>query len=133
MELELYRDPSKDGCTLGRLAINGVFECYTLERPIEGDGIVAIPEGTYPVVLGWSAHFQRVVPRINSVPEREDIEIHFGNWVTNTTGCILVGEHKEQAMIMNSMAAFKLLLDKIYDAVGKEAISIRVINPEVTQ
>lgn len=131
MELELWRDPTQDGCTLGRLAINGVFECWTLERPISGDGIVlAISEGTYPVTLGWSEHFQRIVPRINNVPGRYDIEIHFGNWVTNTTGCVLVGEHKDKAMIMNSVAAFETLLEKLREAAVKEAISIRVINPQ---
>lgn len=132
MKLELYRDPTKDACTLGKLSINGVFECFTLERPISGAGIVAIPatgEGAYPVTLGWSAHFQRVVPHINNVPDRTEIEIHWGNWVTNTTGCVLVGEERGVFEIMNSGAAFDALFDKLREAAIQEAISIRVVNP----
>jgi Family of unknown function (DUF5675) len=89
MELELFRDPTKDGCTLGSLSINGIFECYSLEPPLTGPAPVAIPALIYPVTLGWSAHFQRIVPHITNVPGREEIEIHWGNYVTNTKGCIL--------------------------------------------
>lgn len=133
MELELFRDASANGCTLGRLSINGVFSVYTLEPPIADAEVIAIPQGTYPVTIGWSAHFERMVPHVNNVPDRTEIEIHFGNYVTNTKGCILVGEQKEQTMILNSMAAFNLLFEKLREAAIKEAISIRVINPEVTQ
>lgn len=129
MELELYRDPSKCGITLGQLSINGIFECYTLERPLTGEAIVAIPALVYPVTLGWSKHFQRIVPRINDVPGRSDIEIHFGNFVTNTTGCILVGEHKEATMILNSIKAFDQLLEKLRKAAVEEAVTLKVINP----
>jgi hypothetical protein len=30
MELEVYREATANGCTLGKLSVNGVFRCYTL-------------------------------------------------------------------------------------------------------
>lgn len=128
MELELYRDPTKDGFTLGSLSINGIFECWSLELPLTGEGPVAIPALIYPVTLGWSAHFQRIVPHITNVPGRDEIEIHWGNYVTQTKGCVLVGEHKDKAMILDSRLAFDALFDKLREAAVREAMSIRVIN-----
>ena len=133
MKLALLRDQPDTICTLGTLYTDGVFECYTLEPPLTGNGVVAIPEGIFPVILAWSKHFQKVVPHLLNVPGRQYIEIHWGNYVTNTLGCILVGEIKDKDSILKSVLAFDALFDKIKAALDRQdSITIEITNTKET-
>jgi len=101
--------------TQGQLDIDGIFQCYTLEPP-KGPSYAApfcIPLGTYPVRMGWSNHFQRIVPHILDVPGREYIEIHPGNFPRNTEGCLCVGDTKHRDIIGNSDLAFDELMSEL--------------------
>jgi hypothetical protein len=94
--------------------VAGEERCFTLEPPaVAGssahktgsqvtDGPVCIPAGTYPVKIDFSPRFQRSMPRLFDVPGREGILIHWGNYVENTEGCILVGSSK--SMIQGAVA-----------------------------
>lgn len=93
MLLELFRKTHTPTCVLGELLIDGIFHCYTIELPI-GDGKRgwAIPEGMFPVRIGWSPLFKKQMIRVEPVPGRDGILIHKGNGVEDTSGCILVGK-----------------------------------------
>ena len=57
MELKLERDSLKEDCTLGKLYIDNVFFCYTVEdkvREVKIKDITAIPYGRYKVILNIS-------------------------------------------------------------------------------
>jgi hypothetical protein len=83
------------------LAINGVFQCYTLERQLYVPGMTkpyAIPEGAYPLILQPSPKFPdwSVIPHLQDVPNFTEIEVHDGNWPSDLLGCTAVGtEHQE--------------------------------------
>ena len=112
MLLSLTRTTLTKESYIGKLAVNGVFQCFTLERPTEGP-IVCIPEGTYNVVMSYSQDFEQMMPHLVAVPNRTAIMIHWGNWARNSKGCILVGETASVDFVGSSRAAFAALLNKI--------------------
>lgn len=127
MELGLTTTLMDAIATQGMLDIEGVFECYTLELPYS-DGSVggAIPAGRFPVIPQPSPHFLEVgrtddwvaqyagkMPHI-IIPDRSLIMFHPGNFVSNTKGCVLVGESKGMDVIGSSRPAFAALFRKIY-------------------
>lgn len=127
MNLVLRRDPSKDGCTIGRLyGATGQMICYILEdevREVDGEpvkawkmfGKTAIPQGRYRVTLTMSKRFARVLPLINSVEGFEGIRIHPGNTSADTEGCLLPGMSvaPNGCSVLESRHAFK----KVYDLI----------------
>jgi len=93
VKLLLQRFQCDSTATIGKLYIDGVFECYTLELPVrDGAHGSAILPGIYDVVPTYSPHFNRQMPLLIGVPFRSGIEIHYGGLPRNTLGCILVGE-----------------------------------------
>lgn len=125
MQITLTRTWPSLTATLGSLDIDGVFQCYTLERRD-----VQIPEGTYPVTIQYSPKFQRNMPHIDDVPGRTAIEIHWGNYIEDTDGCVLVGEHKIDAdFIGNSIKAFNELYAKLETVIG-EPMSVIITSKE---
>jgi hypothetical protein len=144
MLLELKRDPSADGCTLGKLFVDGQFECFTLEdtvREVPGQPVsqwkiqdqTAIPLGTYEVIVDFSNHFQKSLPHILNVPGFEGVRIHSGNTADDTEGCILVGGRQGSGEVLDSRTAFGALFPKIQAALAKGEsvkISISEFRPE---
>lgn len=134
MKLTLTRDSFSD-CTLGKLAVNDVYECECLEdkdRKLEcaGEkiyGKTAIPRGTYKIVIDYSNRFKRSLPRLLNVPGFEGIRIHSGNTSADTEGCILVGLSRSGSSITESRAAFNVLFAKLKEAFETgEQITIEV-------
>ena len=122
MNLVLKRDTYTSATTTGSLYVDGVFECFTLEDTYRelADGTVqkiqdatAIPNGTYPIEIIFSPHFNRLMPHVMNVPQFEGVLIHWGNTDLDTHGCILVGQDRAVDAISNSRAAFALLFPKI--------------------
>lgn len=93
--------------TSGLLAVNGVFECYTLEPA------APIPAGVYTLALAFSPHFQTVTPHVLAVPGFTAIEIHWGNFPRDTRGCLLVGQTRAANFVGNSREAFRSLMRKL--------------------
>lgn len=122
MRLILKRE-SNDGTAIsGSLAIDGVFECFTLERVA-----VAIPAGSYPIELTFSPHFGRVLPLLDSVPGRSAIRIHSGNTPPDSEGCILVGSSRANDFVGDSRKAEAQLTSKIGAAIArKEQVTVDV-------
>lgn len=134
MKIEVKREEFTDKSTIGRMYVNGVFECYTLEdkdRKLEAGGqkvygLTSIPRGSYTLIMSFSNRFQKYLPEILNVPQFEGIRIHGGNSDVDSHGCILVGQTKVKDFIGNSRAALAQLLTKIKSVEKKEKITITI-------
>lgn len=115
MMLTILREPSRDGATCGSLYVDGVWECWTLEdveRDVKVAGATAIPVGTYSCVLTYSPRFKTMLPELKAVPGFAGVRIHAGNTVSDTDGCILVGQGREGTTILKSRMALAGLLSR---------------------
>ena len=99
MKLELVRTKLTEHSLTGKLSIDGVFQCYFLERPYNDPEHPPIPEGEYPVRMRdsafWAQHGFKQVPGIFDVPGRTDIEIHPANRASELKGCVHAGSISE--------------------------------------
>lgn len=132
MKLKLVRIEFHDNTTIGKLYLNGQFECYTLEdRDRLGEGLpkvygkTAIPVGEYRLTIEHSARFKRPLPRLHNVPQFEGVLIHPGNKAEDTEGCILVGKVEKDTWIESSKLAFDALLQKL--AQSKESMVLTIV------
>jgi hypothetical protein len=118
MLIEVKRLEFKDTHTVGKLYINGVYECFTLEDAVRNGtkiiGKTAIPIGTYKVIIDASTRFKQDMPHILNVPDFTGVRIHAGNTSADTEGCILVGTSwNGKDFIGNSKIAYKKFFDKL--------------------
>lgn len=143
MEIQVNRIARKDGYTIGRMSLNGVYFCDTLEDTDRGlnvtmsvdeilskkrKGITAIPTGKYDVILTFSPRFKRVLPLLLSVKGYEGVRIHAGNTAEDTEGCLLVGENKAKGQVINSRATLEKLMSVLLECEKrKEKISITIV------
>ena len=127
MNLELRREPSTENGTFGKLYIDNVFACYSLEdevREVEGKpvakwkikGETAIPKGRYQIIINHSNRFKRELPLLLKVPGFEGVRFHSGNTEADTEGCILVGTERNATAVLNSRVAFNELMGDIQEA-----------------
>lgn len=121
MQLSLERFQCGATCTIGKLFVDGVFECYTCEDVIRSDGIkvygeTAIPEGLYNVVITYSNRFKVDMPLLQNVPNFDGIRIHTGNTAADTHGCVLVGKTYTSSSVGSSRLAYDALFPKIKSA-----------------
>lgn len=122
-ELLVLRQPSKNGCTIGALSLNGKHFCYTLEDVVRGlkdkkvYGKTAIPAGTYRVILNISNRFKKLMPLLVAVTGFEGVRIHSGNTAADTLGCLLVGYDKlpSGTSVYKSREAFEDLMRQLVD------------------
>ncbi|TIN22883.1 DUF5675 family protein [Mesorhizobium sp.] len=101
-DLRLIRTYATNEFISGELLVNGHFLCHTLERPwsLDNDVISAIPEGSYGVFLHYKSpdaqhaatgiYWRMELNWVDTKP-RTAIQIHIGNTVDDTVGCILPG------------------------------------------
>lgn len=122
MKLKLKRIYFGKDYTIGKLYINGLYFCDTLEdqvRDLSKEKKVyaetAIPAGTYKVAVTYSPAFKRQLPLLYAVPHFTGIRIHRGNTHVDTAGCILVGENKVVGKVINS-TGYELKLTKMIAA-----------------
>lgn len=133
MNIDLVRIEFSERSTIGKLALDGVFECFTLEDRFRPDGVkvpgaTAIPCGTYEVVITFSNRFKRPLPLILNVPGFSGVRIHPGNDDSDTEGCVLVGQTKGVDSIGQSRAAFSLFFLKLEGAMRTGKVFIEVSN-----
>lgn len=135
MRIEVRREILDSRSAIGRMFINGQFECYTLEDTVRTPGVkipgqTAIPAGTYDVTINYSNRFARRMPQLLNVPNFDGIRIHSGNTDADTEGCILVGKAEGKDWIGQSRDAFNVLFPKLLDAYERgEEITISILNP----
>lgn len=80
------------GEVTGRLLVDGTEVAKTFELPWRNneEDISQIPPGTYPAFirsdgdLGWRIELM-------NVPDRVNVQLHVGNYTSQTKGCILLG------------------------------------------
>lgn len=142
MRLLLDRIYKGKDYTIGRLYIDGVYFCDTLEDTVrdlpEEEKIysqTAIPAGTYKITLNIVSPKYSLrksydwcggrLPRLLNVPFFDGILIHAGNTAKDSAGCILVGENKEKGKVLNSMATLKRLYKVLKSAKDQIYIEIR--------
>jgi len=121
MLIEVKRFEFKDTYTVGKMYIDNIYECYTLEDVVRKgakvNGQTAIPTGTYNLIINHSNRFNRDLPLLENVPNFTGVRIHAGNTSANTEGCILVGTTwSGKDFIGNSRVAFNKLFDKLKKA-----------------
>ena len=150
MKLELKRVGISDTYTIGKLFIDDVYFCDTIEDKDRGllqtmskaeidkikvKGETAIPKGTYNVNMNRvSPRFSKVkqynfiqgkLPYLESVPGYEGVLIHIGNTSKDTEGCILVGKNDVVGKVTNSTFWFGELIKKLKSTSDKITITIR--------
>lgn len=126
MHLEVRRRWFIPTSTCGELRIDGVFECYILEpRKDHAYGKpFCIPIGTYDLVIEMSQHFGMMTPHLVEVPGFTFVEIHPGNFPSDTEACNLPGQSRMANVldpktrlkgyaVFQSRAAFAALMKKL--------------------
>ena len=135
MKLIVKRIAKKPTYTIGKLYIDGVYFCDTVEdtdrglfqgqsldliKKIKIPNKTAIPTGTYKLTLNVvspkyskKAIYQEIckgrVPRLLDVPGYDGVLIHIGNSADDSSGCILVGQNKVVGKVINSTETFRKL------------------------
>ena len=153
MKLELERKWPKATYTIGRLYVDGVLFCNTLEDRDRGlkqsdnlnyiksrkvYGETAVPKGEYLVDMNVTSPKYAAVtwyhqlclgkmPRLRDVPGFDGILIHPGNTALDTLGCILVGKNTKVGQLTESKATFKALYKEMKKASDRgEVIEITI-------
>jgi hypothetical protein len=129
MELKLIRETKTNDSTIGKLYINELYHCYTLEdteREVKVQNVTAIPKGRYEVIVNFSNRFQQQMPLLLNVPNFVGVRIHWGNYSKDTEGCILLGTTKGVNMIGNSRTAYAKFMSIINKVSKKEKIFITI-------
>jgi Family of unknown function (DUF5675) len=87
-----YTDSETQGRLIVMNDIDLLFTCYTLELPWLNNkhDVSCIPKGTYQVEK-YNSPNKGMVFLLQDVLDRLSIEIHSGNFTSDTHGCILVG------------------------------------------
>lgn len=152
MNITIKRIFKGDKYTIGKLYVNGIYECDTLEdtdRGLTQDmplsniqskklyGETAIPTGTYKIDMNtvspkfkdrsWAKFCGGKLPRLIDVPGYSGVLIHVGNKPVDTLGCILVGDNKVKGQVINSTSTFQELYSLMLKAkVTGEEITITI-------
>ena len=118
MLIEVKRFEFKDTHTVGKMYVDGIYECYTLEDAVRNGtkvlGKTAIPIGTYKLIIDASVRFKQDMPHILDVPDFTGVRIHSGNTSADTDGCILLGSTwAGKDFIGNSKIAYKKFFNKL--------------------
>jgi hypothetical protein len=109
-----------------------VFSCNTLELPWKENQhrISCIPVGWYQISRNNISKFGKHL-YFKSVPNRQGILIHAGNFTSQILGCILVGKGYSDLNkdgipdILNS----RQTIDKLYDTLKDYYYDIEIYNP----
>jgi aromatic ring-cleaving dioxygenase len=143
MNLKLKRDPGKADYTTGRLFVDLIPECFTLEDQKQDVKVMhetRIPEGTYDIRLRtFGGHHERYKVKfpdvhhgmlwLQNVPGFKDILIHIGNTDDDSSGCILVGVavDKDKGILYKSTEAYLRFYKKVVNAIAKgEKVKITI-------
>lgn len=153
MKIKIERKWKKSTYTIGRLYVNGVYFCNTLEDKDRGlkstdslsiikskkvYGETAIPSGTYEIMMNVVSPKYKAVkwikdlcggkmPRLKGIPGFDGILIHTGNSALDSYGCILVGKNTIVGRLTKSKETFIELYKKMKDAYDNgEIITIEI-------
>lgn len=153
MKILIDRKWKKETYTIGRLYVDGVLFCNSLEDKDRGlkqtnslstiqskkvYAETAIPTGTYNVRMdvkspkyssySWYKNLcGGYMPRLDNVPGFSGILIHPGNTALDSSGCILVGKNTKVGQVTDSKNTFSKLYKKMKKAYDKgEKITLEI-------
>lgn len=152
MKLFLKRIAKKKEYTIGKLYIDNVYFCDTIEdadrgldqsmseqqvRSIKIPGKTAIPTGTYKINMnivspkfGSKPFYKQTcngkLPRLMEVVDYQGVLIHTGNTERDTDGCLCVGKNKKVGMILESKETFAKLVKEYLIPANKRNESITI-------
>lgn len=131
MKLTLIRITNKATYCIGKLYIDGVYECDVIEDTDRGldnsmsvdeilkkkiKGETAIPTGLYKVEITYSPKYKRMMPLLIGVKGYSGVRIHSGNTSKDTEGCLLVGRNTVVGMVTDSRNTYQRLFAKLQKA-----------------
>ncbi len=131
MTLKLVRKYRKETYTIGKLYVDGVYFCDTIEDKDRGlddamglaeimikkrYGETAIPYGTYKVEITYSPKYKKLMPEIKNVKGFSGIRIHSGNTAKDTLGCLIIGRNTQVGMVTESRKTYNKLFALMKDA-----------------
>lgn len=127
-ELKIKRIAKKETYTIGKLYVNGIYFCDTLEdvvRPQANGKVInkvhgetAIPSGRYRVAITYSNRFKKNMIQVLNVPGFGGIRIHAGNVNSDTDGCPLVGFNKEKGKVLDSAVTSAKLFNNVKEFIN---------------
>lgn len=129
MILKLKNIIKNEECTISKLYVDDIFECYILEDAIRSkkiDNETAIPSGEYEVIISYSNRFKKELPLLLNVPNYKGVRIHSGNDKHDTEGCLLTGKNFAKNKVTESRIAFNSLFGKLKKASKSEKIFIKI-------
>lgn len=148
MKLTLKRIALRDTYTIGKLYIDGVYFCDTLEDKVRdlnkngkfdnGEkkiyGETAIPYGKYNINMNvissrfknrtWAKPYGGKIPRLMNVNSFDGVLIHPGTTAADTSGCLLVGRNTIVGKLTQSQDTFHKLMSKLK---GQKNITIEIV------
>ena len=116
MDAHIIRIERGDEGIFGVLKLEGRCFCVTLELPWydNQNDISAIPDGTY-TCYRFQSPTHGLVWELQAVPNRMYVQIHAGNTVKDTLGCILVAQYfgklQGNRAILNSGNTFEQFMN----------------------
>ena len=131
MKLKLVRKYRKETYTIGKLYVDGVYFCDTIEDKDRGlddamglaeimikkrYGETAIPYGTYKVEITYSPKYKKLMPEVKNVKGFSGIRIHSGNTDKDTLGCLIIGRNTQVGMVTESRKTYNKLFALLKDA-----------------
>lgn len=140
MKITLIRIANRPTYCIGKLYIDGIYQCDVLEDTDRGlddkmteaeilkkkvKGQTAIPSGVYPVYITWSPKYKKPMPLIENVKGYSGIRIHSGNSAKDTEGCLLVGKNKEVGKVLESRKTYNELFNILNKTDEKIIIDIQ--------
>lgn len=120
--LTLHRMRENEVCTMGRIETEDFQQlCVTLEEPWRdadknglGDKNVSrIPAGEFRAFRRLSPARGHEVFELEGVPGRTNVQLHKGNTVEDTLGCILIGTAFGTNCITGSKFAFEKFMAEL--------------------
>lgn len=122
-------------CEIGRVYINREFICFSIEdasRTTKIKGETCIPLGVYPLATRFSPRFSKKYNHdmiwVQNVPGFEFILIHWGNTISDTEGCLIIGDkigvvnHKDA--VLNSKATYLKFYERVINQIKEGGQSI---------
>lgn len=154
IKLRLERITDNGQTTIGRLYVDGVFACHTLEDTrrfyeLPQDhpnyspkvyGETCIAAGLYSLSpQPWGRFYEKYKARFRKIGHKSMIAVdrvlgftgilmHCGNRHKDTHGCILLGRKLNDDFISASGTTYARVYSMIYDAVTKGRASIEIID-----
>jgi hypothetical protein len=109
VRVSIHRAHKGDDCTSGQILIDDKIIAYSLERPWEGNIplISSIPAGRYHGFVRTKTK-DRWRIELTDVPDRTNIQLHIGNFLSDGVGCIMIGSNltKNLCQLVDGEAGF---------------------------